>query len=288
MAGKLKGKSAVVTGSGTGGIGEALCTALSEEGARVVVNDVGRDSEGNYIADKVAEKINKTGGTAVANYDTVATMEGGRKIINTAVENFGMIDILVNCAGNYLVGGILDMKEEDWDAIIAVHLKGHFSCTQAAAKEMMKRKNGRIINISSPTPFSHMPPGSRSIAYSAAKSGIVGLTITSAVHLAEHGITVNGIIPGAITKLFPEQDFDRAGSGPRLRARGGPEMVSPTIVYLCTDEAENITGRFFFASGGGVSVFNRPFQLTSSNTVAYKMGKWSIDELNQVIPSMLG
>ena len=288
MAGKLEGKSAVVTGAGTGGIGEALCIALAEEGAKVVVNDIGRDSDGNSIADMVVEEITKTDGIAVANYDSVATMEGGQNIINTAVSNFGKIDILVNCAGNYLVGGILDMKEEDWDAVIAVHLKGHFICTQAAAREMMKQKSGRIINISSPTPFSYRPPGSRSIAYSAAKSGIVGFTITSAVHLEEYGITVNGIIPGAITKLFPEQAFDRAGSGPRLRARGGPELVAPTIVYLCTDEAKNITGRFFYASGGGVSVYNRPFELMGSNTVAYKAGQWTIDELNQVIPSMLG
>ena len=288
MAKKLEGKSAVVTGAGVGGIGEALCIAFAEEGAKVVANDIGRQEAAYEIADKVVEEVTKAGGTAVANYDTVATMEGGQNIINTAVSNFGKIDILVNCAGNYLVGGILDMKEEDWDAIIAVHLKGHFSCTQAAAKEMMKQKSGRIINISSPTPFSHRPPGSRSIAYSAAKSGVVGFTITSAVHLEEYGITVNGIIPGAITKLFPEMPFDRAGSGSRIRARGGPELVAPTIIYLCTDEAQNITGRFFYASGGGVSVYNRPFQVMGSNTVAFKPGKWTVDELNEVIPSMLG
>ncbi len=287
MAGKLEGKSAVVTGGGSGGIGEAVAAALIEEGAKVVINDIGRDADGNNLAEVVVEKLTKDGGEAVANSDSVATMEGGRNIINAAVSNFGKIDILINCAGNYLVGGILDMTEEDWDAVIAVHLKGHFSCTQAAAKEMMKQKSGRIINISSPTPFSSRFPGSRSIAYSAAKSGIIGFTITSAVHLAEHGITVNGLIPGAITKLFPEMDFDRA-PGPSFRKRGGPEFVAPTIIYLCTDEAKDITGRFFHASGGGVSVYNRPFQLMGSNSVVYKTGQWTVDELQGVIPSLLG
>jgi NAD(P)-dependent dehydrogenase (short-subunit alcohol dehydrogenase family) len=260
---------------------------MAEEGAKVVVNDIGRDADGKSLADIVVDEIKKAGGTAIANYDSVATMSGGQSIINAAVSSFGKIDILVNTAGNYLVGGILDMKESDWDAVIAVHLKGLFSCTQAAAREMVKQKSGRIINISSPTPFSHRPPGSRSIAYSAAKSGVVGFTITSAVHLAEHGITVNGMIPGAITKLFPEQAFDRAGGAASYRRRGGPEFVAPTIVYLCTDAAKDITGRFFYASGGGVSVYNRPFQLMGSNSVVYKMGQWTIDELKEVIPPML-
>ena len=286
MTGKLEGKSAVVTGAGTGGIGESVCLLLAQEGARVVVNDLGKDASGASLADKVADEVKKTGGTAIANYDTVATIAGGQNIIDTAVRNFGTIDILVNCAGNYIVGSLLDMKEADWDAVIAVHLKGLFSCTQAAAREMAKHKSGRIINFSSPTPFSHRPPGSRSIAYSAAKSGVIGFTITAAVHLAEHGITVNGMIPGDITKLFPEMPFDHV-PGPTFRKRGGPEYVAPTIVYLCTDAAKDITGRFFYASGGGVSVFNRQFQLMGSNSVVYKTGQWTVDELQDVIPPLL-
>ena len=300
MAGKLEGKSAVVTGGGVGGIGEAVCLLLSEEGAKVVVNDFKAQ-----IADETVEKIKKKGGTALANYDSVATMSGGSSIIGAAVSNFGKIDILINLAGNYLVGSILEQTEADWDSQINVHLKGAFSCTQAAAKEMVKQKNGRIINVSSPTPFAYKGFGSRSIAYSAAKSGIVGFTMTAAMQLAEHGITVNGIIPGAVTKLFPgppppprpaaaSADAPAAPSpapaprGPSmLTGMGSPDFVAPTIVYLCTDEAKNITGRFFHASGSRVGVYAYPFDLNMTNSSVYKVGQWTVDEVKEVIPRML-
>lgn len=310
MAGKLEGKSAVVTGAGVGGIGEAVSILLAKEGAKVVVNDfIAR------IADETVEKIKKEGGTAVANYDSVATMAGGQSIINTAVKSFGKVDILINIAGNYLVGSILDQTEADWDSQIAVHLKGAFSCTQAAAREMVKQKSGRVINVSSPTPFAYKGMASRSIAYSAAKSGIIGFTITAARHLAEYGITVNGIIPGAVTKLFPGPGGPPAGgppggpppggphpgsppggspppgAGPRapslLAGMAGPEFVAPTIVYLCTDEAKDITGRFFHASAGRVGVYAHPFDLNTTNSSVYKVGQWTIDEVKEVIPRML-
>ena len=289
MAGKLEGKSAVVTGGGVGGIGEAVCLLLAQEGAKVVVNDFKPQ-----IADETVEKIKRQGGAALANYDSVATMSGGQSIINTAVRNFGRIDILINIAGNYIVGSILEQTEADWDSQINVHLKGAFSCTQAAAGEMMKQKSGRVINISSPTPFAYKGMGSRSIAYSAAKSGIVGFTMTAAMQLAEHGITVNGIIPGAVTKLFPGPPGaprPDAAAAPRvpsmLTGMGSPDFVAPTIVYLCTDEAKDITGRFFHASGSRVGVYARPFDLNTSNSSVYKAGQWTIDEVKEVIPRML-
>ncbi len=295
MAGKLEGKSAVVTGGGVGGIGEAVCLLLAMEGAKVVVNDYKPQ-----IADETVEKIKKQGGAAVANYDTVATMQGGQGIINAAVENFGRLDILINLAGNYLVGSILDQTEADWDSQINVHLKGAFSCTQAAAKEMVKQKSGRVINISSPTPFAYKGFGSRSIAYSAAKSGIVGFTMTAAMQLAEYGITVNGIIPGAVTKLFPGPPRPAGaaaaatpppGAGARgpsmLAGMGSPDFVAPTIVYLCTDDAKGITGRFFHASGSRVGVYAYPFDLNTTNSSVYKVGQWTMDEVKEVIPRML-
>lgn len=283
MAQRLKSKSAVVTGGGDG-IGRATALALAAEGAKVVVNDIGKDSAGKSMADKVVGEIKKAGGTAVANYDSVATMAGGRNIIKTAVSNFGRIDILVNCAGNYLLGTIEDMTEENWDGVMNVHLKGHFSCTQAAVKEMIPQKYGRIINISSTGAFMFIPGMSRSVAYGAAKAGIMGLTATLSANLKQHGITVNAMLPGAITKLFPAPT--KGGFGEKTRV--GPEFVAPTIVYLATDEAQNITGQFVYAAGGEVCIYNRPFQLPGPHMFVRKMGQWTVDELAEVIPSMMG
>ena len=283
MTQRLTGKSAVVSGSGDG-IGRAVALAMATEGAKVVINDIGKDTGGNHIADKVVEEINKAGGTAVANYDSVATMAGGQNIIKTAINNFSRIDILVNCAGNYLLGTIEDMKEESWDSVMAVHLKGHFSCIQAAVKEMIKQKYGRIINISSAGAFMFVPGVSRSIAYPAAKAGIMGLTAALSANLKQHGITVNAVLPDAVTKLFPATTA--MGGGKKLRK--GPEYVAPTIVYLATEEARNITGQYILAGGGELCIYNRPFQIPGPHMFAHKMGQWTVDELSQIFPQMIG
>ena len=141
MTDKLQGKSAVVTGGGRG-IGRGIALALASEGAKVVVNDIFRDTDGTNVADKVVEEITKAKGTAVANYDSVASMAGGENIIRTVTSNFGRIDILANVAGNYLSMPALEMTEEAWDSTMAVHLKGHFTCSKAAAMEMAKQKSG--------------------------------------------------------------------------------------------------------------------------------------------------
>jgi NAD(P)-dependent dehydrogenase (short-subunit alcohol dehydrogenase family) len=283
MTQRLKGKSAVVTGGGSGGIGRAVSLALAAEGAKVVVNDIGRDPDGMSIADKVVEEIIKAKGTAVANYDSVTTMQGGENIIKTATSNFGRIDILVNCAGNILRAPIYEMTEEQWNSIINVHLKGHFNCARAAAIEMMKQKNGRIINFSSLAATGI--PGHT--AYSAAKAGILGLTGALSGDLNEYGITVNVILPSADTKMFP---------GPRPKGRSvptsqriEPDYIAPLVAYLATDEARGVTGRYFYASGGDIIIYAKPLELKGETPVFLrKMGKWTIDELTQVIPSILG
>jgi len=283
MTQRLSGRSAVVTGGGDG-IGKAVAFAMAAEGAKVVVNDIGKDPQGNSMADKVVEEINKAGGTAVANYESVATVAGGQKIIQTAVSNFGRVDILVNCAGNYALGTIEDMTEESWDSVMDVHVKGHFSCSQAAVKEMIKQKYGRIINISSSAAFMFLPGISRSIAYPAAKAAIMGLTATLSANLKQHGITVNAILPDAVTKLFPFPTVLGAAN----KIRKGPEYVAPTIVYLATEEARNVTGQYIYACGGELCVYNRPFQVPGPHTFAEKDGQWTIDELARMIPQMLG
>jgi len=281
MAKKLNGMAAVVTGSGSG-IGREVALALAAEGAKVVVNDVGKDSGGKSFAEIVAKEIKSAGGEAFANNDSVATMAGGENIIRTTTHNFGRIDILVNCAGFSRNAPSAEISEKDWDEIIAVHLKGHFACTQPAIKEMIKQKSGRVINFSSRAGFLTAYGGLGSLPYATAKAGIVGFTMLLSAELKQHGITVNGILPSAITKGFPEKR-PRFGGGDLM----GPEFVPPIIVYLATPEAKNITGRFFYASAGDVIILNTPMQLSGPNKFIRKTGKWTVDELSQIIPPLL-
>ena len=285
MANRLKDRVAVVTGGGEGGIGEAITLALVAEGAKVVINDIGRDPDGKSLADKVVEKIVKANGIAVANYDSVATMSGGENIVKTAISNFGRIDILVNCAANLKRVPTVEMTENDWDSIINVHLKGHFSCTKAAITEMIKRNSGRVINFSSRAAAG----GGGSVAYSAAKAGILAFTLALSLELREYGITVNAIVPSADTKLFP---------GPRPKGLGAaypvpisiePDYVAPIVVYLATDKAHDITGQLFYASGGDICIYSKPLAVPRETPMFIrKMGKWTVDELSEVIPPLLG
>jgi 3-oxoacyl-[acyl-carrier protein] reductase len=282
---RLAGKSAVVTGGGSAGIGRATAIALAEEGAKVVVNDLGRDAEGKYLADKVVETIKKAGGVAVANYDSVATMEGGENIIKTAISSFGKIDILVNCAGNFKSMPTTALTEKDWDAIMSVHLKGHFSCAKAAIPEMMKQKSGRIINFSSRGAF-HGPPVANPeyscLAYNTAKAGILGFTVALAGELKEQGITVNCVLPSAITTLFPGQKRPLTDNIP-VPAHTEPEYVTPVIVFLASDLSKNITGQMIYACGGDICHYGRPLQLPGPHTFLRKSDKWTVEELTEVI-----
>jgi NAD(P)-dependent dehydrogenase (short-subunit alcohol dehydrogenase family) len=291
MAGRLVGKGAVVTGAGgERGMGRAIAIALAAEGAKVVVNDFGRDKDGNPAADRVVKDIKKAGGTAVANYDSVASVPGGKNIIKTAIDNFGRIDILVNCAGNICPVPFEEMTEEQWDSIINVHIKGHFACTQAAARYMMTQKSGRIINFSSRGAFptggqrpSGVPASPGNPAYGTAKAGIMGFTTSLSNSLKPFNITVNCIIPSADTGLFP-------GTGPR--GGGvlpdtldlGAEYVAPMVAYLSSDEAKDITGKFIYVAGGDFCIYAQPLE---PRTFVRKEGKWTIDELSRVVPPLM-
>jgi NAD(P)-dependent dehydrogenase (short-subunit alcohol dehydrogenase family) len=278
MTQRLKGKSAVVTGGGDG-IGRGVALAMSAEGAKIVVSDIARNA-----ADKVVNEIIKTGGVAVACYDSVATMQGGENIVNTAVKSFGRMDILVNCAGNFKALPTVEVTEDVWDSIIAVHLKGHFSCSKAAIKEMIKQQSGRIVNISSRAAAF----GAASLPYSAAKAGILGMTSMLSAELMQHGITVNVILPSAETKLFSGPAPNIGDNMPIARERGA-EFISPLITYLATDEAKNITGRYFYVSGGDICIYGHPFKLPGeAHILIQKAGKWTLDELDRVLPRLLG
>jgi 3-oxoacyl-[acyl-carrier protein] reductase len=285
MAQRLRGKAAVVTGGGSGGVGKAVAIALAAEGASVVVNDIARGTDGTNIADIVVEEILRAKGNAVANYDSVVTIEGGENIIKTCTSNFGRIDILVNCAGNLKGGSLVTTKGEEWDSVINVHLRGHFSCAKAAALEMIKQKTGRIINISSRAAAGG---GSGNVAYCAAKAGILGFTSALSKELKEYGITVNAILPSANTKLFPYKGRKYKTAYPNPISVE-PDYVAPIIVYLATDEAQGITDRFIYACGGDLCIFARPLQLiTETSMFVRNANKWTIDELSQVIPPLLG
>ena len=298
MGDRLKGKVAVVTGAGRGiGRGEAL--ALAAEGAKVVVNDLGGAIDGagasTTVADEVVAEIKKREGEAVANYDSVATVEGGNNIIQTAIDNFGSIDILVNNAGIVRDRMVFNMTPEEWDAVIKTHLYGTFNCTKPAAILMRQQRSGRIINTSS---VSGLIGFSGQANYGAAKAGIAGFTRVCARDLGRYGITVNCVAPGAATRLTLSEEVLAAH---KIRAERGitdgaeeteagaqrelpdPEDIAPIVVFLATDAATNINGCVFRASGGQVSLLHHPTPVKS----IHKDGRWTLDELLRIIPTTL-
>ena len=280
MAQRLTGKVAVITGGG-GGIGRCVALALAAEGVSVVVNDFGTGSDGIKLADKVVDEVKKAGGRAVANYDSVTTVASAAKIIKTATDNFGRLDILINCAGNIVHTSTLEITQEQWDATLAVHIGGHFSCSQAAARAMVKQKSGgSIVNFASRGAFPFF--GASGSTYAVAKAGILGFTTALSQELKQYGIRVNAICPNASTPLFPSTD-PRGGMGIPRTLSLDPADIAPLIVYLVTDEAKNITGEFIYAAGGDFCVFERPLQ---PRIYVRKIGKWTIDEIGAVMPGI--
>ena len=282
----LEGKVAVITGAGRG-IGRAIAIQMAEEGAEVVVNDpgVGPDGAGHDDgpADQVVAEIAANGLTAVANYDSVATMAGGESIIKTALDSFGRIDILVNNAGILRDRMIFNMSEQEWDDVIAVHLKGHFACTKPAAVVMRQQRYGRIINFTSE---SGLWGNAGQANYGAAKSGIAGLTRVVARDMGRYGVTCNAIAPRAWTRLTATIPRQRPGAGaprsPELEELP-PESVSPMVCYLASDHAWNINGQIFHVYAGTVALLHHPLP---SRTI-FKNGMWTLDELSKAVPGML-
>ncbi|HLA18434.1 MAG TPA: SDR family NAD(P)-dependent oxidoreductase [Dehalococcoidia bacterium] len=282
----LEGKAAVVTGAGRG-IGRAIAIQMAEEGAKVVVNDagVGPDGQGHDDgpADQVVAEIVARGLTAVANYDSVATMAGGESIIKTAVDSFGRVDVLVNNAGILRDRMIFNMSEQEWDDVIAVHLKGHFACTKPAAVIMRQQRCGRIINFSSE---SGLWGNAGQANYGAAKSGIAGFTRVVARDMGRYGVTCNAIAPRAWTRLTATIPEQRPGVGaprsPELEELA-PECVSPMVCYLASDHAWNINGQIFHVYAGTVALLHHPLP---SRTI-FKNGMWTLDELSKMVPQML-
>jgi len=237
----LEGKVAIITGAG-GGLGRSHALAFAAEGAKVVVNDPGvsRDGSGGTgtkMADTVVAEIKKAGGDAVANYDSVA--DAGEKIVKAAVDAFGKVDILVNNAGILRDKTIHNMTDDMWDLVLAVHMRGTFVCTRAAARVMKdKGQGGRIINTTS---VAGLKGNFGQSNYSAAKAGIYGFTMTASMELLKDGITVNAIAPIAKTRMTEEIDS--------VPAEYRPEEVSPVVLFFASDLAKDVTGRIIGVHG---------------------------------------
>jgi NAD(P)-dependent dehydrogenase (short-subunit alcohol dehydrogenase family) len=277
MAKRLAGKVAIVTGAGRGiGRGEAL--ALASEGAKVVVNDLGGGVDGSGAstspAEEVVAEIKKLGGEAAANYDSVATQQGGQNIIEIAIDAFGKVDILVNNAGILRDRMLFNMTEEDWDTVLKVHLYGHFHTIRAVSPLFRQQRYGRIINTASVAGLNATTYGQAN--YGAAKEGIVGLTRKVARDMGRYGVTCNCIRPNAGTRLTLSDEMKEAR--PEAMARFEemkPEGIAPLVVWLASDDAANVNGRTFFVEKGRVGLYSEP--VLEKQLV--KPGGWNIDEL---------
>jgi len=279
---RLKDRAAVVTGAGRG-IGRAVALALAAEGAGVVVNDPGVAVDGSGPsrgpAADVAQEIVALGGVAVPNFDSVATVGGGANIVKSALDSFGRVDILVNAAGILRDRALLNMSEEEWDAVIAVHLKGAYCVCKPAASRMRRQRYGRIINFTSP---SGLLGGYGQANFAAAKAGVAGLTRVLARELGRFGITCNAVAPIALTRLTaPIAEATAAGGqSPPL---GEPEQVAMMVTYLATEDAWNINGKVFYVAGGAISL---AYDEDMGRSLT-KDGTWTLDELAALLPAQL-
>jgi multifunctional beta-oxidation protein len=277
MGNMLQGKVAVITGAGNG-LGRAYALAFSAQGARIVVNDLGTSHDGRGFsrrdADRVVEQIRSGGGTAVANYASIAEEEGAQSVIQKAVSEFGRLDILVNNAGiirNHAVDAILT---EDWDLMIKTHLYGMMYCTRAASAYMKRQKYGRILCTSS-----HIGLGFAGQAvYATVKEGIVGFARSVAREMAPFGTTCNILRPVAAWR-----GVDPKFRNPKVEANR-PEDVAALATFLVSEAADPINGCIFEVFRGHVGMYVEPPPVAR---VLKKDGEWSPEELAQAIPEKL-
>ncbi len=278
--GLLDGKVAVVTGGGTG-IGRAVSLDLARAGAKVVVNDYGVSVDGtdpsSAPANEVVAAIRAAGGRAVASPESVATMAGGRSVVELALKEFGDLHIVVCCAGILRERMIFNMTEEEWDAVIAVHLKGHFTVMQPATRHMREKKWGSIITFTS-TAGLEGSPGQPN--YSAAKEGIVGLTRSTALAMARYGVRCNAISPTADTRMTQRLPGERRG----LATATPPEAIGPVATFLASDRAAHITGQIVGVRGTEVTVYSHQAPLRTATSAE----PWSPERLADVWDRALG
>ena len=264
MTGLLDGRVAIVTGAGRG-IGASVARLLAREGAQVVVNDLGVSVDGSGAdkspAQQVVEDIKQAGGEAVVNADDVADFQSGEAMIRQAIDTYGKLDVLVNVAGILRDRMIFNMTEEEWDAVVRVHMKGTFNTCRFASAYWREQRNAdahnRIINFTSGSGL-HGAPGQPN--YAAAKNGIVGFTYSLANSLGRYGVTANAIAPGAATRMTASvpDERRRAGQLSDEDQERSPDNVAPAVAFLASEGSDWCTGQVLRARGYEIGLYNVP------------------------------
>ena len=280
----LKDKIAIITGAGRG-IGKETALYLAKKGVKVLVNDLGANPDGSgeeKIADEVVEAIVSSGGEALANYESVDSYEGGKNIFDSALSEFGAVDILVNNAGILRDKTLFNMEESDWDAIMAVHLKGHFNCTQPFVRYIREtnRLNCKIINMSS---VSGLIGNFGQTNYGAAKAGIAGFSRSLSMEMAKYKCSVNTISPGAATRLTIDLMKAAGREVDENDWKQGPQQIAPVIAWLSSDEANEITNQIFHVSQGNVGIMQQPAVIKSFKSDDI----WDLEKLSTIIPDLV-
>lgn len=287
-----EGRVVVITGAG-GGIGREHALLFAETGAKVVVNDLGGEMDGGGTptvgpALAVVEEIKAMGGEAVANGDDVSDWDGADRLINTAIESFGTIDVLVNNAGILRDRMLVNMTIDEWDSVIRVHLRGTFAPTRHAVEYWRNRakegheNDARVINTTS---SSGIYGNVGQTNYGAAKMGIAAFTIIASKEMAKYGVTVNAIAPGALTRMTENLGMGRraAERKPEDFDASSPANIAPLVVWLGSPEASGVTGRVFNVAGGRISVAEG---WVAGPGVDHG-DRWSPDELGKVVPDLV-